>query len=404
MIHEVRESFTKKCVDMETKVSDLVRQAQSTRKDKIMDNLEINKGILKQTEDYNQILTSVFEHGTPEQKFIAFHAIEKNVGRYKTILNNQHATLYKLECTVECSEFVNDLLQTSKDVASVVMNKVNFDPDVPAVERPRQLRLITSLCLKRDEGDSKEPLYSGMDFFPDGRLAVIDNKNMKMKIHGIRLHTLGVFKFSDYRHDVCVVSEDKVAVTSGGDYVIEFLHVSKDSVITLKRTVDTTTQNFTICMMNATTFLVSTINGKRPLRKITVTGEENEFTNLSGKDYDIGDSRCTYIRDEDKLVLTDKCAHAVYLYDNGDVPTMRVVTDDKIKQPTSVCVGPEDCLYVCSSDTNSIVQVSSVGKVVASHELDIVYPSAVSISKDRKILAVSNSEKGKRKLQRFEVL
>ena len=102
-----------------------------------------------------------------------------------------------------------------------------------------------------------KPMYSGIAFLSDGRLVVVDHRNWKLYVMDENLQKLGMYKFSGYRCDVAVVSGKEVAVTSYK--VIGFLHISKTNQITLTRTLTTTAQYDSICLMNDTTFLVSKV-------------------------------------------------------------------------------------------------------------------------------------------------
>ena len=268
---------------------------------------------------------------------------------------------------------------------------------------PVTLKLLKSVGVKQCDGDEREPLYSGVDILIDGRLAVLDGKNWKVFVMDELLQKLGMYKFSGYRYDVSVVSKEEVAVTSGRYEVIEFLHISKTNHITLTRTLTTTAWYYSICLMNDTTFLVSTFEDKRPLKMITLTGEETDFDNLPEKQYAVGYSKSTYIHDRDIMVRTDVLDNTVYMYDNkkGRCELRCAVKDELIKEPTGVCQGPNNSVLVCSEDTNSLVQVSVSGRVIGSHKLDMCYPRTVCMSKDGKKLAVSNGAEANLKLQLF---
>ena len=314
------------------------------------------------------------------------------------------------------SAILGGILQSINGLTSLHVAKVPVDIALPhqltsqRLEKvtddttsPVTLKLIKFVEVKQCDGDVKEPLYTGMDFLSDGRLVVVDNMNWKVYVMDENLQKLGMYKFSGYRYDVAVVSGEEVAVTSGHSEVIDFLHISKTNHITLTRTITTTAQYYSICLMNDTTFLVSTYNDKRPLRMITLTGEEKDFDNLPEKQYNIGYSKSTYIRDRDIMVLTDRLDNTVYMYDNkkGRCELRCAVKDELIKEPTGVCQGPNNSVLVCSEDTNSLVQVSVSGRVIGSHKLDMCYPRTVCMSKDGKKLAVSNGAEANLKLQLF---
>ncbi|XP_060582190.1 uncharacterized protein LOC132738646, partial [Ruditapes philippinarum] len=83
---------------------------------------------------------------------------------------------------------------------------------------------------------------------------------------------------------------------------------------------------------------------------------------------------CTYSKNSDTLVLTDRCKLVVYIYDIK-TDTRVVVKDDQVKEPRGVAVGPFDALFVCSHGTDSIVQISQTGQILSSHKIDMKFSS-----------------------------
>ena len=170
------------------------------------------------------------------------------------------------------SAILGGILQSINGLTSLHVAKVPVDIALPhqltsqRLEKvtddttsPVTLKLIKSVEVKQCDGDVEEPWYTGMDFLSDGRLVVVDHMNCKLYVMDENLQKLGMYKFSRYPYDVAVVSGEEVAVTGGRYKVIEFLHISKTNHITLTRTITTTAQYDSICLMNDTTFLVSKV-------------------------------------------------------------------------------------------------------------------------------------------------
>lgn len=268
------------------------------------------------------------------------------------------------------------------------------------------LELVKSVDVKRFQGDKNVPLYSGMDFLPDGRLVLVDNLNKKLKIMNENLEIIGTFKFSNYPFDVAVKTNDVVAVTTGPDFSIEILRVDKTNTVTLTCYIKTTILCFCISFMNGETFLVSTFNKVRPLRMVTLSGHEKDFKHLGKKQHAIVDSSSTYLRNSDTLVLTDSEQNTVSMYDNNDdgkTEYMYVVKDPSIQTPRGVCEGPNGSLFVCCGGSHSLVQISSSGQVLGSHVLDMDCPVAVCMSRDGKKLVVSDGGSLNKRLQLFNI-
>jgi len=166
--------------------------------------------------------------------------------------------------------------------------------------------------------------------------------------------------------------------------------VDKDSVITLQKTLTTSFDCVSISPLDTDTFVVSTPYSKPPVRSIDVHGNEREIQHklLPDKTYNnIWDSACDYIPQTKTLVFSDQYQHTVYMCDLTSGGG-RVIVGDKIRRPRGVCAGPGGTVFVCSWDTDSVVQLSPQGDVVTSHSVDVRCPSVISVSKDHKYVVV----------------
>ncbi|XP_053389259.1 protein wech-like [Mercenaria mercenaria] len=202
---------------------------------------------------------------------------------------------------------------------------------------------------------------------------------------------------------VVAVSEEEVAITGGVGYKIDFLRVSKSNDITLTRACKVKTKYASICLKDERHFIVGTIDDTRPVRIVSMSGEEKDFSvSFPNKKYPIEESACSYIRNTEKIILTDRYEHTVYIYDIA-TNTRVVVKDDQIKEPRGIAVGPSDCILVCSKGTGSIVQVSQTGRILSSYKLDMKGPYRACVSKDQSFVVVTNNCVGKIKLQCFKL-
>jgi len=168
--------------------------------------------------------------------------------------------------------------------------------------------------------------------------------------------------------------------------------VSQDNVITLQKTLTTSFYCGDISPLDTDTFVVSTLYNKPPGRTIDVHGNEGEIQHklLPDKTYSsTWESACAYIPSTKTLVFTDRYQHTVYMCDltSGEG---RVIVNDQIRNPRRVCAGPAGTVFVCSKGTDSVVQLSPQGDVLASNRVDKVLPLAVNNAEDGTRLALSN--------------
>jgi hypothetical protein len=145
------------------------------------------------------------------------------------------------------------------------------------VNKAMILTPVKSIDLKQEEDDIKEPLYSGIDFLPNGRLVAVDNRNKQFLVYNDKLEKVGSYQLFYMPQSVVAVSEDKVAITSASALKLDILDVNNYNDITLDRTITVTTQYDSICQKDEKHFVVGIINHSRPVRIISSTGEEIDF-------------------------------------------------------------------------------------------------------------------------------
>jgi len=186
---------------------------------------------------------------------------------------------------------------------------------------------------------------------------------------------------------------------------IALLTMASDSTLTVVKTVSTSFSCFSISLLDTDTFLVGTWNHPKPVRTITIRGTEGELSNASfpNKTYGPDKSTCTYIPSTKTMVLTDWEDNAVYMC-STETSECRKVTDDRIRRPRGVCGGPGGTAIVCCNDSNTIVQLSPQGCVMMEQSVGMMYPLAVSGSRDGSHMVVSNRHTNNEKIKLFRLV
>ncbi|XP_052783082.1 uncharacterized protein LOC128219312 [Mya arenaria] len=320
--------------------------------------------------------------------------------------STQTDTLLKNDFTVKVELKINGSFFKTKNtnVSLFSLNKTQVPKTTSAV----RLELLKTMDLVNTGDDKREPFVTGLDFLPDGRIVAVDSSNCKCFILNDTLKRLDTFyKFKTYPRDVTSYSDNNIAITvSAGDIrTVCLLTVGSDNTITLMKTLTTSTYCYSICPLNDRTFVVSTMDGPRPVRFIDVDGKESDVDNVKfpGKTYTLDESRCTNLPFRNSLVLTDRFAHTVYMY-NTVSGKITEVKDDRIREPTGACVGPDDSVFVCSENTNSVIPISPDGYILTSCDVDMKFLCAVAVSRDGSRMAVTNSAKGFKKLKLFKMI
>ncbi|XP_053391013.1 uncharacterized protein LOC128553852 [Mercenaria mercenaria] len=406
-IRRMRDNVMKMFDDLERSVAKDAESFKTETLDKLTKKHSDNEKHIADATKSLETIDNIHQHGTPSQQFIMEQRMKKQVSE---LSSNVEKECQRLETVTVSFDFDETLKLPPLSISDYIPWQLTLKYSLPEavktitpVDPIVKLTKITSIDLKQTADDVGEPLYSGLDFLPDGRLVAVDNKNKKCLIYNEKLEKVGSFQLSYNPFGVVAVSEEEVAITCGGRYKIDFLRVSKSNEITLIRTCKVTTKYDSICLKDKRNFVVGTVDDTRHVRIVSQSGEEKDFSiNFPSKKYPINNSASTYIRNSDKVVLTDRDEDTVLIYDIKS-NTRVVVKDDQIKNPRGVAVGLSDCILVCIKETDSIVQISPTGRVLSSYKLDMDFPYTVCITKDKSIIAVTNTVIGKRKLQLFKV-
>ncbi|XP_045202214.2 uncharacterized protein LOC123555688 [Mercenaria mercenaria] len=353
-----------------------------------------------------EIVDTALEKGAPSQQFIVEETLKKQADELHRDVDNE---CQKLQFASISFRFDETVKLPPLPISAYVPGKLTLSYTLPEAKKSAapvdtivKLTKITSIDLKQTGDDVMEQLYTGLAFLPDGRLVVLDNHKQKCLIYNEKFEKVGSYQLSYHPQSVIAVSEEEVAITSRNPCKIDLFRVSKSNDLTLTKTCKVTTQYDSICLKDDRNFVVGTIDDTRHVRIVSMSGEEKDFSvSFPEKKYSLRTSACNYIRNTEKMILTDRHEDTVYIYDVA-TSTRVVVMDDQIKEPVGVAVGPSDCILVCSKGNNSIVQMSQTGRILSSHKLDMEYPHRVCVSKDQSILAVTNNYRGKMKLQVFK--
>ena len=178
--------------------------------------------------------------------------------------------------------------------------------------------------------------------------------------------------------------------------------MSADNSITLLRTLPTSFHCYSISLLNADTFLVSTYGHKRPVRTVDINGKEGDIQHkhLPDKIYERGKSACAYIQSSNTIVFSDRTQHTLYMCDTTSGEG-RLIKSDKIANARCICAGPSGSTFVCCTDTNLILKFSPRGDMQILHDVGIRVPLAVSVSEDGTRMAVSSRHERQAVLKLF---
>ncbi|XP_060578657.1 E3 ubiquitin-protein ligase TRIM31-like [Ruditapes philippinarum] len=404
-IREMRDKVMQMFDDLELSVAKRAKDLQKESLVNLTKKQSLNEKHLAHVTSIFETIDNVYKNGTSAQKFIAEQNMENEVNvlcRHvqEEIQNSDTATItFHFDDALKLPP-----LPITEYIPGQLILKSLRQGDANSDNTEITLTPVFSIDLKKTGDDMKEPFITGIDFLPDGRLVAVDKYNKTFLACNEKLEKVGSYQLSYEPMSVVAVSEDEVAITSGSEYIIEFLRVSKANEISLSGKINVSTKYFSVCLKDNRHLMVGTYDEQRPAEIVSLTAGQIFVFNINfpEKTYPLNKSACTYVRSSDKVVLTDRDGHTVYIYDN--VTNTRVVVKGyQIKEPCGVAVGPYDTILVCSLRTNSIVQISQTGQILSSHKIDMDNPYRACVSCDKTFLAITNSCEGEMKIQKFKI-
>ncbi|XP_052214378.1 uncharacterized protein LOC127833254 [Dreissena polymorpha] len=312
-------------------------------------------------------------------------------------------------CPVTSFQYVVNISQPIVQVSSDInmgttdSNKgSSSDIALSAPIKPLTLELIVSMDLQHAGYGIKEPFFTGLDFFPDGRLVAVDNINRKCIILDDHLQSQGTsYTFNKNPFEVVCLSDSDLAVTMCEKSVF-LLTVSSSNDIYLIIEIKISSNVFSACCMTPETMIVSTYDDSRPVRMLSLGGVETDFDHaVVPKKFKLWGSKITYVKSNNMLVLTDRFANKVHMY-NTMTRMCREVTDENLKEPRGVCVHGNTVL-VCSRLNNCIVHLTVDGNILGTYSVDLNGPYSICINSDETRLAVSGGETGNTKLLLYKM-
>jgi len=160
------------------------------------------------------------------------------------------------------------------------------------------------------------------------------------------------------------------------------MSVDGKSSITLMKTLQTSTEVYSICPYDVNRFIVGTLGDRRHARMIGLNGQESDIHSLTfpDKTYDAGYCHCTYLPSDGVLAVTECSDNTVQLYQIGS-GTSRTVKDDRIQRPAGIS-GAQGRVFVACWGTDTVVELTVQGEIVKCHDVGMVGPHTISVTQD----------------------
>jgi hypothetical protein len=271
-INQVRDEVIRMFDDSEVSIMKRVKSFREETQTKLTTKQSQTQNYLSDVTTRLKTIDSVYRNGSLAQQFIVEKKMENDA---TTLYRNVIEGFRDIETVSVSFHFDKTLKLPPFRHTEYVPGQLAFKHDY--VNRPMTLTPVTSLDLKKTGDDKYKPFLTGIDLLSDNRLVAVDKWNTKFLVYNEKLEKVGSYQLSYEPQSVVAVTEEKVAITSGYEYIIEFLHISKCNEITSDRTCKVKTKYDSISYKDDDQFVVGTIDDKRRARIVSMTGNENEF-------------------------------------------------------------------------------------------------------------------------------
>ncbi|XP_052777278.1 uncharacterized protein LOC128214698 [Mya arenaria] len=380
--------------------------AAECAKSSVKDNVSDVSIIYEQLEQWTKCLDTASKQGFTDKSFILSQSLKVKAQEHKDFLNKQCLDTSSFKIHTE-HMFREGSIEQTYDVTVQVNSSDILQQDGDS-KRSTDSKNIVELhrkasVLVKKYSNKEEPFVSGIDFLEDGRLLAVDNENDNCLVLDENLSILGKpFTFFNTKpFDICVYKETQAAVTCIG--LIYFLKVDELNTIRLIRKVKISASYYSISRFNCSMFLCSTFDdSKAPVRVLDFKGKETDFNDIVFPKikYEHFKSQCTFAEHLGIITLTDYDSNKVYLINTHTGKTI-VVEDKTIENPSYVCMGPTDSVFVACG--RCIVRISLKGLILQTIEAQKQYPSALCISRDGAKIVVANRPLTGRVIQSYEL-
>ena len=364
-----------------------------------------------------QLLKLASRSNMPHDVFVATRKVLCQKERYGLALSD--AVSHSRDMTIELLPEMNiENIETIDKIGSVTFKAIEMrfpESIVAAVSKipkaeirsPRIIRNVFSYTPSSPTSTIRKPIIHGRfnvrladdkdlcenvgaDFLPDGRVAVIDMKNCKLKIFDAKFRNGISLQFRSGPRGIAVINPQEVAVSLPDENLIAFVSISRK--LKLVRSILTNVPCYGIRYYSSE--LVALCDDGFSTTEVQVLGLQGEikktFTmNKTGKaalknPWYLAlnpDGQRFYITDRGRLVCLDVSGSLMFEYKDDSLDNARGITIDSQGQ-----------LYVCGTNSNTIHEVTAdgnTGKVLVS-DTDISAPQAVCYNDEKRILLVTS--------------
>jgi len=363
------------------------------------------ESMLQELDELQKAFANIMDTGSVEMIFIAFHKITARIDEMSEQCDQINSEMFDVDVCLQFNDSICDLIHTESDLLTIKFDRSTFSgPPLPVIRPVLQNKVLFHTVTKID-GDKNVPSYIAMDFLDEKRIIAADSANNMCCLMNDSFTILNRLKLEFLPQGLCVLSPTEFVVSGHASGVFSTtkyfaeMKIGANNSIELKKTNVIQDNLASMATINVATVLACVPGDRRVARMVDVATATVSDTKhkLNDKKYDASKFSIAYIRNRDIVALSDKEEHAVYFFDMNKASADPVCfKDNAIRDPTGLCVGTNDCIYVCSS-LEMLLQISPTAHAICYYPLGIV-PAVVAFSKGGN-MAVFGEKDGERSLQ-----
>ncbi|XP_053386641.1 RING finger protein 207-like [Mercenaria mercenaria] len=384
LLKETKDKFVKKFDEFSVKI---LNDAEKIKQQKSATISAENRKCKEIEDKLEEVLETVVisQYATQFQAYILHHRLNSVLKEIDDKRSDVFKNLKEESVKLEFDRKLVSLVNFKSHFGSVHVNSKYKHPDTVPDHR------VVSLSAENKLGeDGSVTLITGIDFIGNGKFLVVNNKIKSVDLRNDKLEVEATYQFEFNPRGVLALSEDEFAITRS--FGIEILSICSNCSITHKSTISTTTENYSLSLLDDKHFLVGAFNNTKPAFIISRSGTEEHFNiDFPLKQYDIITSQSLVLNTQNgsTLFLAMNDENVIYVYDLTKNSYTKVAHPSVI-QPSHMCLGPLDTIFVSCCGSHKIAQISQQGKVLSVLDAPR-YPIAISYSRVSKKLIVSTN-------------
>lgn len=196
LVDRIKLTIMQRCDELKSQVSKNLRDVEEKLQRSADDQIPTFEIISCKMESLGNFVSNVRTNGTEVQTFIAGKQIRKEIRETEQNING-HANIENVNTSIELCSSLSDLVVGCESLINFVEGTELIDCTTNQAIKAALLIPVASKILNKEEDDSEEPLYSGLDYFSDGRLAVVDNVNNSVHVLDETLQKRSTYKFEN---------------------------------------------------------------------------------------------------------------------------------------------------------------------------------------------------------------